>query len=90
MVNHDNNNYFTTYLYKNGNLRSQNFNANDKVVLEIGDSKLEHNNYGKILMDTEFENLLFIRLMYTENMLSAYTALSQFLEKIVELLDNEK
>ena len=90
VANKDNNNYNLPYFYKNMNLRSQFARKDESYRNRIGYSKLEKNNYEQILMDRDFENLLTLRLLYAESMLSVYQELNGFLEYLKDFLDKEK
>ena len=86
IANTDNNNFMVPYFYENISFRTLNANLSESYRKEIGDSKLEESNYERILMDRQFENLLYTRLTYSEEMLSSYEELHEHLEYIKQLI----
>lgn len=89
IANTNNNNYMVPYFYKNISFRTLNSSLSESYRKQIGDSKLEKSNYEKIMMDREFENLLYTRLTYSEEMLTHYQDLLDYLEYTKQLLDKE-
>ena len=56
---------------------------------KIAFSRLEENDYGRILMDREFENLVTMRYNYVFVMLNSFEQLRDHLELIHGLLEDE-
>jgi len=89
IINSDNNNFNLPYYYKNMNFRNLMVESQKFDLEKVEFSRLEENDYVRILTDREFENLVTMRYNYAIVMLNLFEEMRDHLELLHQVLEDE-